>query len=230
MKKYEHIFFDLDHTLWDFERNSEETITEIYQKLNLQQRINSAIDLYRSFEKANRWVWDQYHKDLLGKDAFRSLRFDLALSEHNIKDEKLSIELSELYLKVCPTKPHLLPNSIEVLTILKEKYFLHLISNGFEETTLQKVETTSLKKFFQTITTPSHSGYKKPHGLMFDFAIKKAGCMAKDSIMIGDDLEADVLGAKSFGMDCVYFNPYQVEHKEVVTFEIKNIKELLEIL
>ncbi|MBC7388960.1 MAG: HAD-IA family hydrolase [Opitutaceae bacterium] len=230
MKKYRHIFFDLDHTLWDFEKNSEETIKEIYNTLDLQSRIESSFDLYKSFEKANRWVWDQYHKDLLGKEAFRSLRFDLALSEHNIKDEKLSILLSELYLKICPTKPHLLPDSIEVLSFLKKNYFLHLISNGFEEITMQKVETTSLKKFFQTITTPSQSGYKKPHELMFDFAIKKAGCLANESIMIGDDLEADVLGAKRFGMDCIYFNPNLIEHQEIVTFEIHSIKELLSIL
>ena len=229
MKKYNHIFFDLDHTLWDFEKNSEETIEEIYNKLDLQSRIKSAHELYKSFEKANRWVWDQYHKDLLGKEAFRSLRFDLALSEHNIKDEKLSLILSELYLKICPTKPHLIPDSVNVLTILKEKYILHLISNGFEEITMQKVETTLLQKFFQTITTPSQSGYKKPHKQMFEFAINAAGCIAGESIMIGDDLEADVLGAKRFGMDCIYFNPCQVMHQEDVTYEIKSINELLSI-
>ncbi|MBC7389809.1 MAG: HAD-IA family hydrolase [Opitutaceae bacterium] len=230
MKKYKHIFFDLDHTLWDFEKNSEETIEEIYKKLELQSRIKSAHELYKSFEKANRWVWDQYHKDLLGKEAFRSLRFDLALSQHNIKDEKLSLILSEQYLKICPTKPHLIPDSILVLDFLSNKYTLHLISNGFEETTMQKVENTALKKYFRTITTPTHSGYKKPHELMFDFAIKQAGCNAKESVMIGDDLEADVLGAKRFGMDSIFFNPDGIAHQEVVNFEIKYIKDLIYIL
>ena len=119
---------------------------------------------------------------------------------------------------------------MEVLDALFNKYILHLISNGFEETTMQKVENTTIKKYFSTITTPTHSGYKKPHQLMFDFAIKKAGCLANQSVMIGDDLEADVLGAKRFGMDCIYFNPSGILHKEEITYEIRNISELLSIL
>ena len=230
MKKYEHIFFDLDHTLWDFEKNSEETICELFEKLNLKDRINSAFSLYKSFEKANRWVWDQYHKDLLGKEAFRSLRFDMALAENGITDPDLSLKISDLYVKICPSKPHLLPGSVEVLTSLSDKYVLHLISNGFEETTLMKVETTLLTKFFRTITTPTHSGYKKPHNLMFEYALSKAKCTANQSVMIGDDLEADILGARQYGMDAIYFNPSGSLHQETITHEIRQIKELLNIL
>ena len=230
MKKYTDIFFDLDHTLWDFEKNSQETIYELHSELNLESFTISASTLYLSFEKANRWVWDQYHKDLMGKEAFRSLRFEMALGDQGIKNEELSLKLSELYINRCPTKPHLIHGALTVLKILSEKYTLHLISNGFKETTMQKVESASIGNYFKTITTPTHSGYKKPHELMFDFALKNAGCHPNQCIMIGDDLEADVLGAKRFGMDCIYFNPSSALHTENVTFEIKFITDLLNIL
>ncbi len=230
MKTYHHLFFDLDHTLWDFERNSEETISELFQELKMAERgVVSAKSLYQSFERANRKAWDLYHQNLMDKETLRISRFVTSLKENGVQDEELAEKMAQLYLKICPTKPHLFPNTVEILDFLVEKYPLHLISNGFSETTLMKVQNTVLHKYFKSVTTPTHSGYKKPEREMFEFALLQGNCQPQHAIMIGDDLEADILGAQRCGIDQVYFNPEKKSHQIEVTFEIENLVELKQI-
>lgn len=231
MKSYQHIFFDLDHTLWDFERNSEETITELYQFLKMDDAgIPSARKLYESFEKANRWAWNQYHLDLLDKESLRINRFQMALAENGVQDNGLAESMSHHYLDICPTKKHLVPGSLEILGYLGEKFKLHLISNGFAEITRQKIENTGLEIYFQSVTTPSHSGYKKPQKEMFMYALQKASCMTNEALMIGDDVEADVLGAQRCGIDQVFFNPSKQANEAKSTFEIYDLSQLRHFL
>ena len=231
MKTYQQLYFDLDHTLWDFERNSEETIAELYVSLKMEERgIPSARHLYESFQKANRWAWDQYHMDLLDKETLRINRFQIALAENGVDDEALSESMARFYLDVCPTKPHLVQGSIEILDYLAGKFPLHLISNGFAETTKMKVQNTPLSRYFHSVTTPTESGYKKPEMGMFLFALKQGNCLPEHALMIGDDLEADILGAQRCGMDQVYYNPEKKSHSAKTTYEIHSLDELKRIL
>lgn len=232
MKKYQHIFFDLDHTLWDFERNSEETISELFHELKMAERgVASAKSLYLSFERANREAWDLYHLNLIGKEELRISRFIRTLAENGIPDHpELAEMMAQFYLAVCPTKPHLFEGSIEILDHLVSKYPLHLISNGFAETTEMKVKGSDITKYFKTVITPTHSGYKKPEKEMFLYALDLANCKPEQAIMIGDDLHADILGAKNAGIDQVYFNPNKKSHDLNVTFEISKLEELKVIL
>lgn len=230
MTRYEHLFFDLDHTLWDFERNSKETLDQLYIHLKLDRLIKSPDLVSTSFSEINRYLWDEYHLDRISKEELRKRRFELVLEQHGVIDEALAEEFSNLYLDLCPSKPHLLPHSLEVLDYLQGKYHLHILSNGFDETTSQKLAASSLQAYFKTICTPSHSGFKKPHSEMFLYALAKASTTIHTSLMIGDDLEADVLGAKKLGMHQVYFNPDKKPHSHTITYEIQSILDLKKIL
>jgi putative hydrolase of the HAD superfamily len=232
LKKYQHIFFDLDHTLWDFERNSEETISELFHELKMAERgVVSARNLYLSFERANREAWDLYHLNKIDKEELRISRFSRTLAENGITDHpELAEMMAQFYLSVCPTKPHLFDGSIEILDHLVSKYPLYLISNGFAETTDMKVQASEITKYFKTVITPTHSGFKKPEKEMFLFALSKANCKPEQAIMIGDDLQADILGAQNAGIDQVFFNPNKKTHELNVTFEISKLEELKSIL
>jgi len=231
LKRYEHIYFDLDHTLWDFERNSEETISELYLSLKIEEKgVQSARHLYESFEKANRWAWDQYHLDLLDKETLRINRFEIALAENGVQDKDFSETLAWHYLNICPTKPHLVDGTLEILEYLVDKFPLHLISNGFDEITQTKVDNTSIRKYFKSITTPSNANHKKPENGMFQFALSQANCIPEKALMIGDDIEADILGAQRCGIDQVLFNPNKRKHGIKSTFEIFSLNELKTIL
>jgi putative hydrolase of the HAD superfamily len=230
LKKYEHLFFDLDHTLWDFERNSQETIYELFTALQLGKLIPSAADVYTSFKEINRFLWDEYHLDKISKEALRKRRFEMVLEQNGVRDESLAEEFSDLYLERCPQKSYLIPHTIEILDYLKDRYMLHVLSNGFEETTKQKLASSALGTYFKTVCTPSHSGYKKPDSEMFLFAMQMANATVSNSLMIGDDLQADILGAKKCGISQVYFNPEQKKHEHLLSYEIKSILELKELL
>jgi len=226
LKKYEHIFFDLDHTLWDFERSSAETIQELYYDLKISEYIPSQERVYNSFKKINRLLWDAYHLDKITKEELRKRRFEMVLEENGVYNETLAERFSDLYLEICPTKPHLLPNTLEALDYLAGKYTLHVLSNGFEETTLLKIKSSFVEKYFRTVCTPCQSGYKKPHLAMFQYAMDLGKCTSENAIMIGDDLEADIIGAKRSGLDQVYFNPEAIAHSYQITYEIRKIEEV----
>ena len=191
----------------------------------------SAKSLYLSFERANREAWDLYHQNLIGKEELRISRFVRTLSENGISDNReLAESMAQFYLAVCPSKPHLFEGSIEILDHLVSKYPLYLISNGFAETTDMKVKASAITKYFKTVITPTHSGFKKPEKEMFLYALGRADCSPGQAIMIGDDLQADILGAQNAGIDQVYFNPNKKSHELNVTFEISRLEELKAIL
>lgn len=230
MTTYRHIFFDLDHTLWDFERNSEETIHELFDELKLAPILSSPASIYNSFSQVNRYLWHEYHFDRITKEELRKRRFEMVLEQNGLKDESLAEKLSEMYIEICPQKPHLLPHVKEILDYLQPKYTLHLISNGFQEITALKLRGSSLSHYFTTVSTPTSCGHKKPAKEIFLHALSLANAQTYNSIMIGDDLEADILGAKGCGIDQVYFNPFENNHQHHITFEIKDLKELKNFL
>lgn len=226
-----HIFFDLDRTLWDFETNAYKTLSELYKEYALKDKGISDVDVFiNNYKMHNERLWELYRDDKIDKDVLRSRRFKLTLQDFGKEDDRLAIELGNQYIQKCPLKTHVFPFTYEVLDYLKEKYHLHIITNGFEEVQYVKLEQSKLLHYFEQIITSEQVGVKKPNPEIFRHALLKAFCKPDESIMIGDDLPVDILGAKAMGMHQVYFNPEKTAHQESIDFEVSCLSQLQELL
>jgi putative hydrolase of the HAD superfamily len=229
--KYKHIFFDLDHTLWDFDKNAEETLYELFQKYELAQLGMQSADIFiETYTRNNHELWANYHLGHISKQQLRETRFKNTFIELGLSPDILPSDFEDDYLRICPTKTNLFPHAKEVLAYLYEKYQLHLISNGFTESTGIKLSTTGLTPFFKTIIISEVIGINKPDKAIFEYAIHAAGALKNESLMIGDSLEADIRGAMNFGMDAIYFNPGRKEKPEDINRQIILLQELTDIL
>ncbi len=232
MKKYKHIFFDLDNTLWDFDRNSAETLHELYEKYKLGDfGIESAEQFILKYQERNLMMWEQYRLGKIDKDTLRSKRFEFTFWDIGVEvSDSVSQKLSDDYVNAAPKRNHLFPDAVEVLEYLQPKYSLHIITNGFHEAQYVKLDGTGIRKFFKNIFISEHVGFKKPDLNIFYYALESAKAKTEECLMIGDGLEVDVLGAKRAGWDGVYFNPKKISHFEKVTHEIESLIELKKIL
>jgi YjjG family noncanonical pyrimidine nucleotidase len=231
MKSYKCILFDLDHTLWDYETNSEITLTALFSQFALQKRgITSFKFFFETFNRVNTGLWDLHDKGLIGQDVIRLQRFHKVFTEAGLEDYALSLEFSSEYLRELPKQNNLLPFAKETLEYLASKYPMVIVTNGFDEIQGTKLNSGGIRHHFSTIVTSQRAGKKKPSREIFDFALGEVGHVCADSIMIGDNLNTDIAGARSAGIDTVYFNPIGKLHKEQVTHEIKALSELRDIL
>ena len=229
--KYKHLFFDLDHTLWDFDTNARETLDEIYTIFELNKLGVMPFEVFYNYYKFhNEVLWDKYHKGLVTADELKWKRMSRTLLEFKIADEILSKNLSEKFLEILPTKKELFPDTIEVLDFLLNKnYELHLITNGFEKTQWTKLDNSGLSKYFTHVVTSEGSNSLKPQKEIFDYAMNKAGAALHHSIMLGDNLEADIMGAINAGMDNVFVNHINASTSLLPTFTINNLAALKSI-
>ena len=226
------LFWDLDHTLWDFKKNSREALSEGYIEFNLSALGVGDIDLYiNSYETANAWCWKEYREGRMEKSELRGKRFKMAMEPWGLgENQELGEKLGQHYIKTSPFKTNLFDGSIEVLTELKNRgHSMVILTNGFDEVQHIKVEKSGLSSFFDQIITSDSMGYKKPHPMAFGLALERVGVEAKDVIMIGDNLEADILGAKAVGIGQIYFNPYSQPHNEEIDYEVKSLRDILGI-
>lgn len=232
-RKYKHIFFDLDHTLWDFERNSSEVLLQLYDDHQLKDLGGfSKEDFCAKFRVINHELWSSFNKKKLTRDSLRSNRFNLVLEALGSGNGNMGQMLAEDYMLRCPTMPYIFPFAQEVLHYLKneKKYALHIITNGFEDVQHVKLTSSRLSHYFQEVITADSAGYQKPDKEIFDYALTKTCCLNEECLMIGDNLEVDIIGAKNARIDQVFFNPLKMSHKETITFEISCLSELLKIL
>jgi len=226
-KKYQHLFFDLDRTLWDFDKSAIEAFGELYEKYRLKERgINSVSGLYSVYTKHNNKLWEEYRHGRIEKRVLSSLRYFLTFQDFGIEDKKLAESFGREYLEISPRKVNLFPHTMEVLDYLKPKYNLHLITNGFSEVQETKLQASGLGKYFEIVITSEAAGVKKPNPEIFHFALQKAAAEVADSLMIGDDFEVDILGAKNMGMDQVLFDPERKYPQNGSTFAISDLAEL----
>ncbi len=233
MTKYRHIFFDLDHTLWDFETNSKETLYDLYHSHELQGRGVESFDIFHStYHYHNTIFWDRFRKGFITREELRWKRMWRTLLDFKIADEPFARQLSEQYLEILPTKKNLFHDTLEVLEYLRNKsYPLHLITNGFEKTQHAKLNHSGIAGYFTHVITSEAAGIMKPHVAIFEYAIEKANTTAKESVMIGDTLDADIEGADNVGMDTIYFNPAIPPNGEIKpTYVIETLGELKKIL
>jgi len=229
-KSYKHIFFDLDRTLWDFDSSARQTFEDIYSRYRLDQRgIATLDDFVNVFNGHNDHLWDLYRNGEIAKELLRGLRFERTLATFCIDDPALAQKMSDDYIYCSPRNVRLFPHAKEVLAYLGQKYFIHLITNGFEEVQWVKLETSGLGPYFISVTTSEEAGVKKPDPGIFTYALSKASAKASDSIMIGDDLEVDIEGARQVGIDQVFFNPNGRVHSNSVTYEISSLDALLRL-
>lgn len=231
MKSYQHIFFDLDHTLWDFDKNAEETLSELYFTYQLADLGLKSCDIFiETYTKNNHQLWDDYHLGKITKEALRETRFKKTFLDLGLDESVIPNQFEDDYVNICPTKSNLFSHTHETLSYLQQKYTLHLISNGFKESTEYKVKNTNLTPYFQNVIISEVIGINKPDKAIFQYAIDKAKASAQQSLMIGDSIEADVRGALNFGMDAIYFNPHFAEVPDDVNWHINHLEELTRIL
>jgi YjjG family noncanonical pyrimidine nucleotidase len=231
MKKYKCIFFDLDHTLWDYETNSMESLKELFEQYRLQSRgVKLFEDFFQKFRSVNLSLWDLYDTGKITSDIIRTERFKQILDAFDAYEEQLSEDLSRDYLTLCPTKCNLMPGAVETLEYLSNQYSLTVVTNGFDEIQNIKLSSGKLHQYFEHIITSQKAGHRKPSKEIFDYALKMNGANHYEAIMIGDNLITDIGGAKNASIDTVLFNPEQLEHEAEVHYEINELNQLRQIL
>ena len=217
------VFFDLDHTLWDFDKNSELTFDGIFNRIHPEIITKQFIEKYVPI---NQVCWKLYQYDKITHEELRYKRLKNSFDAINyaISDEEID-EISIDYIRFLPENNHLFDGAIELLEYLKPNYNLHIITNGFADVQFKKINNSKIANFFHTVTNSEMAGVKKPNPTIFDFALDLAKAKKENSIMIGDSLDADVQGALDAGLDAIYFNEKNIE----VENNIKHINHLLEL-
>ncbi|MCF6212742.1 MAG: YjjG family noncanonical pyrimidine nucleotidase [Flavobacteriaceae bacterium] len=221
--KIKHVFFDLDHTLWDFDTNSNQSFLYIFKKFNILVDFEKFINYYYPINEA---YWKLFREDKVSKDDLRFGRLNDTFIKLNYKvNAEMIILLSEAYIDNLSNYNALIEGSLEILQYLSPKYKLYIITNGFEEVQDKKMKKSGLSTYFKTVITSEQVGVKKPNPAIFNFALKVCKAKAAESIMIGDNYEADVIGALNSGLDAVFCN-FRNEH---IAENIKSINHLIEL-
>lgn len=229
--KYRHLFFDLDHTLWDFETNADETLRFLFEHHALGRYGLFTVDEFiRVYSDVNHALWRLYQSNKITQTQLRSVRFVRTLTKLGLTEDQVPAGISEQFTNILPQKAAVFPFTYEVLDYLKSKYELHLITNGFRDIQHIKLASSRLTDYFQEMVTSECCGHLKPDQRIFQHALERTGASAQESLMIGDNLECDVLGAFNAGIDQVYFNPEKRRHFAQTTYEISCLSELKEIL
>jgi putative hydrolase of the HAD superfamily len=223
-----HIFFDLDHTIWDFDKNAQETLHELYLQYKLEELgLASAEAFISTYTENNHSLWADYHVGKITRETLRAERFSRTFIQLGVHPERIPQQFEDDYVRITPTKTNLFLGSEKVLAYLQKKYSLHIISNGFKESTLTKMEVSGLNPYFTNVIISEDVGINKPDKAIFEYALDKAKALKHESIMIGDSIEADIRGAQGFGMKAIYFNPLNKELPEDVQWQISHLEELL---
>ena len=219
----DHVFFDLDHTLWDFDRNSKLAFQRVFIKHNIDMDIADFIKVY---EPINFDYWKLFREERVTKEELRRGRLVDAFNTFKIGFSMDHIDvLAEAYIDELPIDNHLFEGTVEVLDYLSEKYLLHIITNGFHEVQNLKLKNSGILTYFKTVTTSEEVGLKKPNPVIFKTAMEKAIAQPQKSIMIGDTFEADILGAEAVGMETLFYN----YRKDVIPSKYRVVNSLTEI-
>jgi putative hydrolase of the HAD superfamily len=231
-KKYKHILWDLDHTLWDFEKNSIASLKQLFDFFDLQSK---GISTFDDFEKAyhihNDKLWERFRKGFINREMMRWKRMSLTLIDFKIIDEPLAKEMGEKYLEYLPLQTHLFEDTIEILEYCKAKnYKQHIITNGFEATQMQKMTNSNILHYFDAIITSEKAMCMKPQVEIYNYTLLQINAQKDECIMIGDALNVDVLGAINTEIDGVWFNPNKIVQDGPRTHEINTLKEMMQII
>jgi putative hydrolase of the HAD superfamily len=226
-KNIKHIFFDLDHTLWDFDLNSKLAYKQIFDEYNISLDLDRFISIY---EPLNLQFWRMFRENKISKEDLRYQRLKTAFDacEFEVSDERINL-FADLYIDYLPNNNHLFDGCIELLDQLQKRYQLHLITNGFNGVQQDKVKNAGLCKYFNVVLTAETAGIKKPAPQIFHQALEMAGATVENSIMIGDSYEADIKGAQNVGLSTIWFHTtdQEIPENEIVVHRLKDIYPLL---
>lgn len=230
-RQYKHLFFDLDHTLWDFEANSKAVIFILHQHHQLQDRgVEQAEQFFQVFSEENERLWIRYRKGLMKQDELRVKRFRNTLLHFKIADEQLAQSMAYEYIELLPQQVNLLPYAKDVLQHCQDAgYRMHIITNGFEEVQYRKMKSSGIDGYFEEVFTSERCMCLKPMKEIFDFALQACGAQAAESVMIGDNWEVDIAGAINAGWDQVFYNPSKIKVSGEPTYQINCLSEMKEI-
>ena len=242
MKKYKDLFVDFDDTLYDTHGNAEIALRETFDTFKLAQYFEEPKTFYDTYWAANIDLWTRYSKEEITRDYLIVERFrhPLCVSEElRVKNEQSAsafedycLKISDVFLDYCSSKPGVIDGAHELMDYLRDKgYRLHMCSNGFHEVQYKKLKACGLSNHFDTIILSEDAGVNKPSPLFFEYALKESGANKASTIMIGDNFQTDILGAKNAGLDTIFFNHWpEYPATETVTYEVKSLKEITNIL
>lgn len=229
MQNIEHIFFDLDKTLWDFDTNSRAAVLALYERYNMAEMGMEDFALFwETYNRNNDFCWEQYRQNRMPKAVLRYMRFQMTLEEFRVNNKWLVQTLSEEYIQTSPHHTNLVEGTVEILEYLSPRFPLHIITNGFEEIQQIKVQKAGIDHFFTELITSEKVGRRKPDPRIFQYALATTGCTAEKAVMIGDDWEADIQGSLNAGMKAIWFGP----NRETIlgkAVKINHLKELKRI-
>lgn len=226
--KIQHIFFDLDNTIWDHRKNAYLTLKDLFEKEEISLKYNIDFEEFHSvYHEVNESLWEKIRDGIIDKEYLRKHRFYDTFNHFNVDDEELAMYFEEHFLDRILNHNELVEGAEFILEYLKAKnYTLHIISNGFKEVTERKCILSGIDKYFQTITSADTVGVRKPRPEIFEYSLSLSDATKENSILIGDDWIADVVGAQNFGIDVIFFDVLN-ENKEEEGLKV--IKHLLQI-
>lgn len=231
MSRYKHIFFDLDHTLWDYDANAAESLQELFDHYQLDALgLFSPDQLVSTFLQVNDELWNLYNQSKIQRADIRARRFPSIFERLGAQAAHVPSDIEPRYIALTPTKEKTFENAHHILDYLANHYELHVITNGFNDIQSTKLKSSGLENYFDVIVTSETTGFRKPDKEIFELAMNTAKAHVSESIMIGDNLDSDIAGAQGVGMDHVWFNPTQKISHFTVQHEIQNLIELKSIL
>lgn len=228
MKDIRHVFFDLDHTLWDYEANSTAALVELVSHFQIDKHVDADTFL-RAYHKVNEKLWHKFNSGQIDRDHIKKYRFPQVLRKLNIYISSKPEDLHEFFLTNCSNRDLVFPGTFETLDYLKGKYPMAIITNGFPEAQYPKMKASGLDRYFEDIVISQEVGFRKPEMEIFHLALDRLGAKAETSVMIGDNPKTDIRGAADAGLQTIFFNPTG-NRKSVNQWEIQTLEELIGIL
>ncbi|WP_160138018.1 YjjG family noncanonical pyrimidine nucleotidase [Chryseobacterium sp. c4a] len=230
--KMQHVFFDLDNTLWDHRRNAYLTIKDLFVKQEIASKYNIDFEAFHAvYHDINEELWEKIRDGIIGKEYLREHRFYDSFLHFGVDDKELANYFEENFLDNIVSHNELVEGAEDVLQYLKSKnYKLHIISNGFQEVTERKCTLSGIAHYFETITSADAVGVRKPNPKIFEYSLGLSEAKKEESIMIGDDWIADALGGRDFGMKAIFFDVYKEDKKETGLNAITHLQQIKEYL
>lgn len=233
---YKDLFIDFDDTLYDTHGNSVIALRETFEAFHLERWFPDPQVFYDAYWWANIDLWGQYAKGQITRDYLIVERFRRPLSEgHGLEvTEAFCLEMSNLFLDFCSSKPGLVDGAHELMDYLRRKgYRMHITSNGFHEVQYKKLAACGLRDYFDTIILSEDAGVNKPSPQYFDYALKTSGANRETTLMMGDNYQTDILGALNAGIDALLFNRWNIGPNDITTsptFIAGKLTDIIEIL
>lgn len=229
--KYKHVFLDFDDTIYDTRGNADIALRELFEHFQLNRYFECFDTFSESYWKRNHEVWTLYSLGKMKRSELIVERFLYPLRQVGTGTADFALELNDWFLDSTAQKSGLIEGAVDLLEYLKQNYHIHMISNGFSEVQYRKMKSAGVESYFEEVILSEEVGVNKPNPAIFDFALKKTGAYAEESVMVGDNFDTDITGAIRSRIDQIYFNPTCHKIGEISpTYEVRRLSEIKNIL